>query len=29
MLGITNPELVDGEVVEYAITKTEWEAQLR
>ena len=29
MLGITSPELFDGEVVEYAITKSEWEAQLR
>jgi RimJ/RimL family protein N-acetyltransferase len=29
MLGITSPELVDAEVVEYAITRTEWEARLR
>ena len=29
MLGITSPELVDAEAVEYAITKIEWEAQLR
>ena len=29
MLGITSLELVDAEVVEYAITKSEWEAQLR
>lgn len=29
MLGITSPALVDAEVVEYAITKSEWEAQLR
>jgi RimJ/RimL family protein N-acetyltransferase len=29
MLGISSPELFDAEVVEYAITKSEWEAQLR
>jgi RimJ/RimL family protein N-acetyltransferase len=29
MLGFTGPELSDGEVVEYAITKMAWEAQLR
>jgi RimJ/RimL family protein N-acetyltransferase len=29
MLGITCPELFDGEVVEYAITKSAWEAQHR
>jgi RimJ/RimL family protein N-acetyltransferase len=29
MLGITSPELIDAEVVEYAITRIEWEAQLR
>ena len=29
MLGITSPELVDAEAVEYAITKIEWEAQFR
>ena len=29
MLGITSPELVDAEAVEYAITRTEWEARLR
>ncbi len=28
-LGITSPERFDGEAVEYAITKLEWEAQLR
>ena len=26
-LGITSPELVDGQLVEYAITRTEWEAR--
>ena len=29
MLGISSPALFDAEVVEYAITKSEWEAQLR
>ena len=29
MLGIASPALVDAEVVEYAITKSEWEAQFR
>ena len=29
MLGITSPELVDAEAVEYAITKIDWEAQFR
>ena len=29
MLGITSPELIDAEAVEYVITKLAWEAQLR
>ena len=29
MLGISSPALFDAEVVKYAITKSEWEAQLR
>jgi RimJ/RimL family protein N-acetyltransferase len=29
MLGIADPERFDGEAVEYAITKFEWEARLR
>jgi RimJ/RimL family protein N-acetyltransferase len=29
MLGITSPAHFDAEAVEYAITKSEWEAQLR
>jgi RimJ/RimL family protein N-acetyltransferase len=29
MLGITSPALFDAEAVEYAITRSEWEAQLR
>jgi hypothetical protein len=29
MLGVASLELFDAEAVEYAITKVEWEAQLR